>query len=85
VPLTYLQATIPLDLNQVPADQRPVVKEVITQNPIAETAYVAALPGARLFRVPETTHYIQTERPDVVIAAIKAAVAGSTMTTTPTP
>lgn len=85
VPLTYLQATIPLDLNQVPADQRPVVKEVITQNPIAATAYVAAIPGARLFRVPDTTHYVQTERPDVVIAAIKAAVAGSTMTTTPTP
>jgi len=85
VPLTYLQATIPLDLNQVPADQRPVVKEVITQNPIAATAYVAAIPVARLFRVPDTTHYVQTERPDVVIAAIKAAVAGSTMTTTPTP
>ena len=85
VPLTYLQATIPLDLNQVPADQRPVVKEVITQNPIAATAYGAAIPGARLFRVPDTTHYVQTERPDVVIAAIKAAVAGSTMTTTPTP
>ena len=84
VPLTYLQATIPLALIQVPADRRPVVKEAITQNPIAETAYVAALPGARLFRVPDTTHYIQTERPDVVIAAIKAAVAGSTMTT-PTP
>ena len=85
VPLTYLQATIPLDLNQVPADQRPVVKEVITQNPIAATAYGAAIPGARLFRVPDTTHYVQTERPDVVVAAIKAAVAGSTMTTTPTP
>jgi pimeloyl-ACP methyl ester carboxylesterase len=85
LPLTYLQATIPLDLNQVPADQRPVVKEVITQNPIAATAYVAAIPGARLIRVPDTTHYVQTERPDVAIAAIKAAVAGSTMTTTPTP
>jgi len=54
-------------------------------SPIAATAYVAAIPGARLFRVPDTTHYVQTERPDVVIAAIKAAVAGSTMTTTPTP
>ncbi len=85
VPLTFLQATIPLDLDQLPADQRPVVKEVITQTEIAETAYVAGIPGARLFRVPDTTHYIQTERPDVVIDAIRAAVGGSTMTTTPTP
>jgi pimeloyl-ACP methyl ester carboxylesterase len=85
VPLTYLQATIPLDLDQVPANQRPVVKEVTTQSAIAATAYVAAIPGARLIRVPDTTHYVQTERPDVAIAAIKAAVAGSTMTTTPTP
>jgi pimeloyl-ACP methyl ester carboxylesterase len=83
VPVTYLAATIKPALDQLPpADQARAI-EVTTQLPIAAEAYVRSLPEARYVRVPDTTHYIQTERPDVVIAAVRAAVGGRTLTTTP--
>ena len=58
--------------------------EVMTQLPVAAAAYLHTLPVSRFVAVPETTHYIQTERPDVVIAAVKDAVGGTILQSTPT-
>ena len=38
------------------------------------------IPGARIYPVPDTTHNLHTERPDLVIAAIRDEVNGTTMT-----
>ena len=32
------------------------------------------IPGARLTTVPNTTHYVQTQRPDIVIDAIRDVI-----------
>jgi pimeloyl-ACP methyl ester carboxylesterase len=50
----------------------------------AQSAITDSIPGSRLVPVPNTSHYIQGERPDVVIAAFRATTAGTTMTSTPT-
>ena len=39
--------------------------------PKAQAALAASIPGSTLTTVPKTTHYIQLERPDVVIMTIK--------------
>ena len=43
----------------------------------AQAAWAAGVPGAALITVPDTTHYIQNQRPDAVVAAIRQAIAGS--------
>ena len=83
IPVTYLAATIKPALDQLPPADQARALEIITQLPVAAEAYVRAIPGGRFVAVPDTTHYIQTERPDVVIAAVKAAAAGTTLATTP--
>jgi pimeloyl-ACP methyl ester carboxylesterase len=44
--------------------------------PKAQAALAASVPGSKLTTVPDTTHYIQVERPDVVIDAIRTVRAG---------
>ena len=43
--------------------------------PQAQADFSASVPGADLITVPGTTHYIQTQRPDTVIAAIRQVIA----------
>ena len=85
IPVTYLAATVKPALDQLPPTDQARALETITQLPVAAAAYVHSLPGGRFVAVPDTTHYLQTERPDVVIAAVRAAVAGTTLATTPAP
>jgi pimeloyl-ACP methyl ester carboxylesterase len=42
-----------------------------------QAAWAAVVPGAALITVPDTTHYIQNQRPDAVVAAIRQAIAGT--------
>ena len=42
-----------------------------------QAAWAAGVPGAALITVPDTTHYIQNQRPDVVVAAVRQAIAGT--------
>ena len=42
-----------------------------------QAAWVAGVPGAALITVPDTTHYIQNQRPDAVVAAVRQAIAGT--------
>ena len=41
----------------------------------AQEQWAASVPGAEVITVPDTTHYIQSQRPDVVVDAIRAAIA----------
>ncbi len=43
--------------------------------PQAEADFAASVPGAELITVPDTTHYVQTQRPDAVIEAIQETIA----------
>lgn len=45
--------------------------------PKAQAEFAASIPGARLTRVPKTSHYIQLQRPDVVIDTIRSISAQS--------
>ncbi len=83
VPVTYLAATLTPDLSQLPLDQQRDLLEVPTQMPLAAAAYLQAVPRSRFVAVPETTHYVQLERPDVVEAAVRDAIAGRALTSTP--
>ena len=40
----------------------------------ADHQFAASIPGARLTTVPNTTHYVQTQRPDIVIDAIRDVI-----------
>ncbi len=42
--------------------------------PEARSRFQTAIPGSRLQPVPGTTHYIQVERPDVVIQAVRSVM-----------
>ena len=84
VPVTYLAATIKPSLDQLPPADQSRALEITTQLPVAAAAYIHTLPQARFVAVPDTTHYVQTERPDVVIAAVKDAMANRTLSSTPT-
>ena len=42
-----------------------------------QAAWAAGVPGAALITVPDTTHYIQNQRPDAVVAAVRQAIAGT--------
>jgi pimeloyl-ACP methyl ester carboxylesterase len=41
-----------------------------------QAVWAAGVPGAELITVPDTTHYIQNQRPDVVVDAVRQAIAG---------
>ena len=41
----------------------------------ARARFAASIPGSRLIRVPDTTHYIQLQRPDVVIETTDSVIA----------
>jgi pimeloyl-ACP methyl ester carboxylesterase len=41
----------------------------------AQAQWAASVPGAEVITVPDTTHYIQSQRPDAVVEAIRAAIA----------
>jgi pimeloyl-ACP methyl ester carboxylesterase len=43
--------------------------------PKARARFAASIPGSRLIRVPNTTHYIQLQRPDVVIETTLSVIA----------
>jgi pimeloyl-ACP methyl ester carboxylesterase len=43
----------------------------------AQAVWAADVPGATLITVPDTTHYIQNQRPDAVVAATQQAIAGT--------
>ena len=75
VPVTYLAATIKPPLDQLPPADQARALEVMTQLPVAAAAYIHTIPNARFVPVPDTTHYIQSECPDVVIAAVRDAAA----------
>jgi pimeloyl-ACP methyl ester carboxylesterase len=55
-------------------------EEIQTKGAAAADAYISAIPGAQLYAVPGGTHNLHLERPDLVIDAIRDAVAGTTMT-----
>ena len=40
-----------------------------------QVQWAASVPGAEVITVPETGHYIQTQRPDAVVDAIRGAIA----------
>jgi pimeloyl-ACP methyl ester carboxylesterase len=42
-----------------------------------QATWATGVPGAALITVPDTTHYIQNQRPDAVVAAIRQAIAGT--------
>ena len=42
-----------------------------------QAVWAAGVPGAELITVPDTTHYIQNQRPDAVVAAVRQAIAGT--------
>ena len=41
----------------------------------SQAKWAAAVPGAEVITVPNTTHYVQTQRPDAVVDAIRGAIA----------
>jgi hypothetical protein len=41
----------------------------------AQALWAEPVPGAEVITVPDTTHYVHTERSDVVVGAIRAAIA----------
>ena len=42
-----------------------------------QAVFAASVPGADQITVPGTTHYVQTQRPDAVIEAIRQVIAGT--------
>lgn len=68
--------------NPVPDGLSAPAKEVVTALnrvwPQAQAEFAASIPGARLISVPDTTHYIHTQRPDTVIDAIRQVIAQAT-------
>ncbi len=40
-----------------------------------QAQWAASVPGAEVITVPDTTHYVQNQRPDAVVEAIRAAIA----------
>ncbi len=40
-----------------------------------QAQFAAGVPGAEVITVPDTTHYVQTQRPDAVVDAIRSVIA----------
>jgi pimeloyl-ACP methyl ester carboxylesterase len=55
-----------------PKELTAILNRVIDE---ARRRFAASMPRSRLVRVPNTTHYIQVQRPDVVIATTAAVIA----------
>ncbi|MEJ2864935.1 alpha/beta fold hydrolase [Actinomycetospora flava] len=74
VPATVLMAQ---DVDQVPPGDpsAEAVAAIGRVRPEAFTRLAADIPGAALVTVPDTSHYIQIQRPDAVIEAVRS-VAG---------
>jgi hypothetical protein len=87
IPVTDLIKTIPEPYRgQLPYPGTAADHEAFEQAlPAAHAALIQSIPGSKLVPVPHTTDFIHGERPDVVISAIRATTAGTTMTSTPTP
>ena len=86
IPVTELVKTLPQAYKgQLPLPGTAADWEAFeTALPAAHAALIRSIPGSKLVPVPHTTHNIPTERPDVVIDAIRATTSGTTMTSTPT-
>jgi pimeloyl-ACP methyl ester carboxylesterase len=86
IPVTYLSKTDADPMpDPLPAGLTPATfTDIGTQRSAAAAAYLSTIPGSRFVLVPGTTHYVQNQRPDVVIDAIRDTLAGKTMTATPT-
>src|SRR5262249_29216721 len=71
--------------NRVPDSLPDPLREVvITLNRVwhqSQAEFAASIPGARLITVPDTTHYIHNQRPDIVIDAIREVIAQVATTT----
>ena len=39
--------------------------------------WAAGVPGAEVITVPDTTHYVQNQRPDAVVDAIRQVAGGT--------
>jgi pimeloyl-ACP methyl ester carboxylesterase len=57
-----------------PAAQE-LLKDITRVQDQARAEFAASIPGATTVTVPDASHYIQVDRPDVVIDAVKAVVA----------
>ena len=86
IPVTDLIKTIPEPYRgQLPYPGTAADHEAFENAlPAAHAALIQSIPGSKLVPVPHTTDFIHGERPDVVISAIRATTAGTTMTSTPT-
>ena len=50
------------------------VHAVDTAQREGQSAFAASIPGAKVVTVPGTTYYVQTQRPDAVLEAIRTAI-----------
>jgi pimeloyl-ACP methyl ester carboxylesterase len=80
-PLHAMPVTVLLGDKPEPADPPPTEYSVDFQDTVfralreAAHQFGAGIPGAQVTTVPDTTHDVHTQRPDVVIAAIHHMVA----------
>ena len=74
IPVTDLIKTIPEPYRgQLPYPGTAADHEAFENAlPAAHAALIQSIPGSKLVPVPNTTHNIHRERPDVVISAIRA-------------
>jgi pimeloyl-ACP methyl ester carboxylesterase len=74
MPLVVLSKGEPFDLSSFP-DLPPALPAAVERAWRGGQAYLARLlPGARRFTVGDSSHYIQLERPDLVVTAIRGVV-----------
>jgi hypothetical protein len=79
-PLPPLKVAVLIGDSPEPVDVLPTDYTADFQNAVFEALrkaaaqFAASVPGARLSTVPNTTHYVQTQRPDVVIDAIRGVM-----------
>jgi pimeloyl-ACP methyl ester carboxylesterase len=72
MPVDVLLGDTPEPLDSLPTDYSADFQNAVFQAlREAGRQFAATVPGARLTTVPNTTHYVQTQRPDVVIDAIR--------------
>jgi pimeloyl-ACP methyl ester carboxylesterase len=85
MPVTILVASTELEVPSplppgMSADAANAVVRVFRQ---AQAEFAESIPGARLITVPDTTHYIQVLRPDVVSDAVRQIIAQVTASPRP--
>jgi pimeloyl-ACP methyl ester carboxylesterase len=69
MPLVLLLAE---HLGTPPASQEPLYTAIENARHTASTQLAGSVPGGRAIVVPGTTHYVQSQRPDVVIATVRS-------------